>query len=79
MTAATAARRRLAFDPDDYLDCRRAGWALYEDGGLIRFERPLGARTAQVLVDDDCIEVVAALQGRAHRRPPALTERLPDR
>jgi len=71
MTAATASGRQLAFDPDDYLDCRRPGWALYEDGGLIRFERPLGARNAQVLVDDDCLEVVAALQSRARRPLPS--------
>ena len=70
MTAATVSRRQLAFDPDDYLDCRRPGWALYEDGGLIRFERPLGAKTAQVLVDDDCLEVVSALAARARRPPP---------
>jgi hypothetical protein len=71
MSAATAARRELAFDADDYLDCRRPAWARYEDGGLIRFERPLGARTAQVLVDDDCLEVVLALQVRARRPVPS--------
>jgi hypothetical protein len=73
MTTATTARRQLAFNPDDYLDCRRPGWALYEEGGLVRFDRPLGSRTAQVLVDDDCLEVVAVLQARA--RPPALSPR----
>jgi hypothetical protein len=69
MTATTIARGPLAVDPDDYLDCRQPGWAGYEDRGLIRFERPLGSRTALVFVDNDCIDVVATLQVRVHRRP----------
>jgi hypothetical protein len=68
MTATTAASRQLAFNPDDYLDCRRPGWVLYEEGGLVRFERRLGSRTAEVLVDDDCLEVVATLEARRSRR-----------
>jgi hypothetical protein len=75
MTATTAARRQLAFDPDDYLDCRRPGWVLYEEGGLVRFDRPLGARTPQVLVDDDCLEVLTALEARRSRRPAPVPSR----
>jgi hypothetical protein len=75
VSAATAARRHLAFDPDDYLDCRRPGWVLYEEGGLVRFDRPLGSRTAQVLVDDDCLEVVVALEARRSRRPAPAPSR----
>jgi hypothetical protein len=71
MTTATTVRRQLAFNPDDYLDCRRPGWVLYEESGLVRFDRPLGARTAQVLVDDDCLEVVVALQARARHPAPS--------
>ena len=41
MTATTAASQR-AFDPDHYLDCRQPGWEVYEDRGLVRFERVLG-------------------------------------
>jgi hypothetical protein len=69
MTAATTVHDPRAFDADHYLDCRQPGWQSYEDRGLIRFERPLGSRTAVVLVDDDCIEVVATLQARVHGRP----------
>jgi hypothetical protein len=71
MTTMTTARRQLAFGPDHYLDCRQPEWASYEDDGLIRFERPLGSRTALVLMDDECVEAVTILQARAHRRPQA--------
>ena len=64
MTTTTAVRRQLAFDPDLYLDCRQPEWATYEDHGLIRFERPLGSRTALVLVDDECVEALVVLRAR---------------
>jgi hypothetical protein len=69
MTATTAARGPLAFDPDHYLDCRQPSWESYEERGLIRFERPVGSRTALVFVDHDCIEVVGRLEARAPRQP----------
>jgi hypothetical protein len=71
MTATTTAQGPHAYDPDDYLDCRQPGWERYEDRGLIRFERPLGSRTALVFVDDDCVEVRRALQARMHRETVA--------
>ena len=60
-TAATAGRC-LAFDPDHYLDCRQPGWEIYEDRGLVRFERPLGSTNALVFVDADCTEVSQTLR-----------------
>jgi hypothetical protein len=69
MIATTTGQGPLAFDPDHYLDCRQPGWGSYEDRGLIRFERPLGSRTALVFVDDECIEVVATLEAQVRRRP----------
>jgi len=69
MTVATTARRQLAFDPDHYLDCRLPEWAHYEDHGLIRFERPMGSATPLVFVDDECVEALAILEARVHRRP----------
>jgi hypothetical protein len=78
MTATAAAPRQLAFDPNHYLDCRRLEWKIYEGRGLVRFERPTGSKTPVVLVDDVCVEVLAALRalrGRDHwalagPRPP---------
>ncbi len=64
MTATAAAPRQLAFDPNHYLDCRRLEWKIYEGRGLVRFERPTGSKTPVVLVDDVCVEVLAALQTR---------------
>ena len=58
---ATATSASRAFDPDHYLDCRRPGWEVYEDRGLVRFERPAGSRSALVLVDPDCVEVLHTL------------------
>ena len=69
-TTSTLAPR--AFDPDHYLDRRRAGWEIYEDRGLVRFERPVGSRKALVLVDADCVEVLDAL-GIPGGRPTAAT------
>jgi hypothetical protein len=69
MTATTTARGLLVFDADHYLDRRPSGWESYERRGLIRFERPLGSRRALVLVDADCVEVVATLQAPMHRCP----------
>ena len=54
-----------AFEPDHYLDCRQPGWEIYEDRGLVRFERPPGSRHALVFVDADCAEVLQALRGSA--------------
>ncbi len=67
MTATTAAPRQLAFDPNHYLDCRRLEWKIYEGRGLVRFERPPDSRTPVVLVDDVCVEVLAALRPRGDR------------
>jgi hypothetical protein len=68
MTAsAMAVPRQCSFDPDAYLDCRQAGWEVYEDRGLVRFERPLGSKRSLVFVDDDCTEVLEALRARASR------------
>ena len=64
-TSATSARR--PFDPDHYLDCRQPGWEVYEDRGLVRFERPRGSRNALVFVDTDCVEVLQTLRGSAAR------------
>jgi hypothetical protein len=62
MTAtATSPAAPRAFDPDHYLDCRQPGWEIYEDRGLIRFERPVGSRNALVFVDADCVEVLRTL------------------
>jgi hypothetical protein len=58
---ATAAPDHRAFDPDHYLDRRQRGWEIYEDRGLVRFERPPGSRNALVFVDADCAEVLQAL------------------
>jgi len=63
MTATTVAGQ-CAFDPDYYLDCRQKGWEVYEDRGLVHFERPLGSNRAQVFVDDDCTEVLEVLRMR---------------
>jgi hypothetical protein len=60
MTATAAAEHR-AFDPDHYLDRRQPGWEIYEDRGLVRFERPVGSRHALVFVDADCVAVLQAL------------------
>jgi len=70
MTATTTAERR-AFDPDHYLDCRQPGWEVYEDRGLVRFERALGQKHAQVFVDADCAEVLEALRIRVGRATAA--------
>jgi hypothetical protein len=64
MTATTAAPGQLNFDPDYYLDCRQPEWEIYEDRGLVRFERELGSKTPLVFVDDDCVEVLEALRAR---------------
>jgi hypothetical protein len=58
---ATAIPAQRAFDPDHYLDRRQPGWEIYEDRGLVRFERPVGSKTALVFVEDDCVEVLQAL------------------
>jgi hypothetical protein len=71
MTATAAAPRQLAFDPNHYLDCRRLEWKSYEGRGLVRFERPPGSKTAVVLVDDVCVEVLAALRARGDQRATA--------
>ena len=70
MTATATAERR-AFKPDHYLDCRQPGWEIYEDRGLVRFERPLGSKHALVFVDPDCAEVLRALRGAADRSTTA--------
>jgi hypothetical protein len=67
MTATRTVAGQLAFLPDDYLDCRQPGWALYEDRGLVCFKRELGSKTALVFVDDDCVEVLKALRAREDR------------
>ena len=67
MTATTTAPEQPAFDPDYYLDCRQPGWDVYEDRGLVRFERPLGSKRSLVFVDDDCTEVLEALRTRVNR------------
>jgi hypothetical protein len=78
MTATAAAPRQVAFDPNHYLDCRRLEWKTYEGRGLVRFERPAGSKAPVVLVDDVCVEVVAALRACADRwtlarpRPPRV-------
>ena len=64
---ATMVGGQHAFDPDHYLDCRQQGWEVYEDRGVVRFERPLGSNRAQVFVDDDCTEVLEALRARSSR------------
>ncbi len=72
MTApTTAAAGSHSFDPDHYLDCRQPGWQIYEDRGLVRFERQLGSKGSLVFVDDDCMEVVEALQPRLNREAKA--------
>jgi hypothetical protein len=65
MTASKTAPGQLAFDPDDYLDCRQPAWEIYEDRGLVRFER--GSKASLVFVDDDCVEVIEALRARGDR------------
>ena len=71
MTAtATSTSAPRAFDPDHYLDCRQPGWEIYEDRGLIRFERPAGSTNALVFVDADCVEVLDTL-GIAGGHPTA--------
>lgn len=70
-TATSAISARRAFEPDHYLDCRRPGWEIYEDRGLVRFERPLGSRHALVFVDADCAEVLQTLRGSADRSTAA--------
>ena len=67
MTATTTAPGQRTFDPDHYLDCRQLGWEVYENRGLVRFERPLGSKRSLVFVDDDCAEVLEALQARVNR------------
>lgn len=67
MTATTTAPGQRAFDPNYYLDCRQLGWDVYEDRGLVRFERPLGSKGSLVFVDDDCTEVLEALRMRVNR------------
>jgi hypothetical protein len=59
---ATATSGRHGFDPDHYLDCRRPGWEVYEDRGLVRVERPTGSKHALVFVDADCVEVLQSLR-----------------
>jgi hypothetical protein len=71
MTATTTAPGQRAFDPDHYLDCRRPGWDVFEDRGLVRFERPLGSKRSLVFVDDDCTEVLEALGARVNREAEA--------
>ena len=73
MTATGTASGQLAFNPDHYLDCRRPAWAVYEAQGLVRFKRELGAKKPLVFVDDDCLEVLAAL--RVHAGPPTAARR----
>jgi hypothetical protein len=60
-TTATSTSAPRAFDPDHYLDCRQPRWGIYEDRGLIRFERSAGSRNALVFVDADCVEVLHTL------------------
>ena len=67
MTATTTASGQRAFDPDHYLDCRQPAWEIYEDRGLVRVERPLGAKDVRVFVDGDCTEVLEVLQARMNR------------
>jgi hypothetical protein len=62
MTATATARGKLAFDPNHYLDCRHPEWEIYESRGLVRFERAPGSKTPRVFVDNDCVEVLAALR-----------------
>lgn len=72
MTATGTAPGQLAFDPDHYLDCRRPEWVVYEAQGLVRFTRELGAKKSLVFVDNDCLEVLAALRGHVDRPISAL-------
>jgi len=65
--STTVTAERHAFDPDHYLDCRQPGWEIYEDRGLVRFERPLGSTSALVYVDGDCTELLQALHPRMGR------------
>jgi hypothetical protein len=67
MTATKTASGQVVVDPDHYLDCRRPGWELYEAAGLIRFDRELGAKTAMVFVETECVDVLQALQAGAGR------------
>ena len=67
MTATTAAAGRRAFDPDYYLDCRQPERETYEGQGLVRFRRELGSKKPLVFVDDDCTDVLEALQTRLGR------------
>ena len=73
MTAptTTAAAGSRSFDPDHYLDCRQPGWLVYEERGLVRLERQLGSKSSLVFVDDDCTEVLEALQPRVNREAKA--------
>jgi hypothetical protein len=71
MTATTTVPGQRTFDPDHYLDCRKPGWDVYEDRGLVRFERPMGSNRSLVFVDDDCTEVLEALRARANREAAA--------
>lgn len=73
MTATGTAAEPLAFHPDHYLDCRRPGWAIYEAQGVVRFKREVGAKHPMVFVDDDCVELLAAL--RAHLTRPSAAMR----
>ena len=52
MTATTTVPGQRTFDPDHYLDCRKPGWDVYEDRGLVRFERPMGSSRSLVFVDE---------------------------
>jgi len=61
MTTTTIAERQ-AFDADHYLDCRRPAWAVYEDRGLVRYERLMGSQHALVFIDADCAEVLQTLR-----------------
>lgn len=72
MTVTGTAPGQRAFDPDHYLDCRRPSWVAYEAQGLVRFERQLGAKKPLVVVDDDCLEVLATLRAHGDRPINAL-------
>jgi hypothetical protein len=71
--ATATAPARLGFSPDHYLDCRRPEWVLYEARGLVLFRRELGAKKSLVFVDDDCIEVLAALRTHGYRPLPSVS------
>jgi hypothetical protein len=58
----TTVAEQFVFDSDHYLDCRQPGWQIYEDRGLVYVKRQPGSKTPMVFVDDQCGEVLEALQ-----------------